>query len=89
MHIALDDQTPETGGLHFVPGSHKWHRDGMPLPITDTAFGDMESVKGILSDEERGNFKPVPSGLKKGEASFHHPLMVHGSYNNRSASRLE
>jgi ectoine hydroxylase-related dioxygenase (phytanoyl-CoA dioxygenase family) len=26
----------------------------------------------------------VPIELKRGECSFHHPLMVHGSYENRS-----
>ena len=81
--MALDDQTVETGGLHFIPGSHHWHREGMPLPITDPKFGDMESIKSVLTEEELRNFNPQPSGLKKGEASFHHPLMVHGSYANR------
>ena len=23
VHIALNNQTPETGGLHFIPGSHR------------------------------------------------------------------
>ena len=32
VHIALDDQTIENGALHWVPGSHKWTRDGAPLP---------------------------------------------------------
>ena len=54
----------------------------MPLPITDAFFGDMESIKQVLTEEKEG-FKPVPSGLKKGHASFHHPLMVHGSYANK------
>ena len=32
-HIALDDQTLENGALHWVPGSHRWTRDGGgPLP---------------------------------------------------------
>uniref|UniRef100_A0A1X7T8N7 Fibronectin type-III domain-containing protein n=1 Tax=Amphimedon queenslandica TaxID=400682 RepID=A0A1X7T8N7_AMPQE len=84
IHIALDDQTPETGGLHFVPGSHRWSRNGNPLPITDATFGDMESLKKVLTEEEFAQFKPVPSGLKRGHASFHHPLMVHGSYANKS-----
>ncbi len=83
VHVALDDQTLETGGLHFVPGSHRWHRDGMPLPITDPKFGTMESIKSVLTEEELEHFKPHPSGLKRGQASFHHPLMVHGSYANR------
>ena len=24
VHVALDDQTPENGGMHFIPGSHKY-----------------------------------------------------------------
>ena len=55
----------------------------MPLPITDPKFGDMESIKSVLTEEENRNFHPKPSGLKKGQASFHHPLMVHGSFANR------
>jgi len=37
----------------------------------------------ILTDEELNQFKPICPRLKKGEASFHHALMVHGSYCNR------
>ena len=55
----------------------------MPLPITDAAFGNMESIQSVLTEEERKQFRPMPSNLRKGEASFHHPLMVHGSYANR------
>jgi ectoine hydroxylase-related dioxygenase (phytanoyl-CoA dioxygenase family) len=36
----------------------------------------------VLSPEQRAQFKPVAVELKKGEASFHHPLMVHGSFAN-------
>lgn len=90
VHIALDDQTDENGTVHYVPGSHLWHRnvDGkeMPLPITDIDFTDMESIKKVLTEEERSKFQPIPSLLKKGHASFHHPLAVHGSYPNRSSS---
>ena len=66
-----------------MPGSHRWHRNGKPLPITDASFGKMQSIQDILTEEEKAQFKPLPSGLKKGEASFHHPLMVHGSYANQ------
>jgi ectoine hydroxylase-related dioxygenase (phytanoyl-CoA dioxygenase family) len=37
-----------------------------------------------LTPEELDSFKPEPVLLKKGEASFHHPLAVHGSYGNKS-----
>lgn len=87
VHIALDDQTEENGALKYIPGSHRWTRDGgKPLPVTDFNFKDMESIKTILTEEEKANFKPVCGNLKKGEASFHHALAVHGSYGNRSDS---
>lgn len=89
VHIALDDQTVENGAIHYIPGSHRWHRikDGkeVPLPITDIDFKNMDSVKNILTEEEVQQFQPMPGLLKKGHASFHHPLAVHGSFPNRTA----
>ena len=38
----------------------------------------------MLPAELREGFRPVPIPLRAGEASFHHPLMVHGSYGNGS-----
>ncbi|XP_065179341.1 uncharacterized protein LOC135809835 [Sycon ciliatum] len=88
VHIALDDQTdePDNGCLRFVPGSHRWHRNGNPLPITDATFGNMDSIKAALTAEELAQFRHVPGKMKKGEASFHHPLVVHGSFSNRTPS---
>jgi len=77
--IGLDDSTTENGCVHYVPGSHKWNL----LPITGLA-NDMSSIESVLTDEQKSQFKPVPIELKKGECSFHHPLMVHGSYANVS-----
>ena len=37
-----------------------------------------------LSPEQQAAFKPVAIELKRGECAFHHPLMVHGSYENRT-----
>jgi ectoine hydroxylase-related dioxygenase (phytanoyl-CoA dioxygenase family) len=53
------------------------------LPITGLA-DDMEAINDVLSEEQKARFKPVAVELKKGEASFHHPLMIHGSYENRT-----
>lgn len=77
--IGLDDSTQENGCLWYVPGSHCWPL----LPITGLA-GDMDEIRTVLSDEQKDAFRPVPIELKAGEASFHHPLMVHGSYENRT-----
>jgi ectoine hydroxylase-related dioxygenase (phytanoyl-CoA dioxygenase family) len=78
--IGLDDSTRDNGCLLYVPGSHRWPL----LPITGLA-GDMEAIHGVLNDEQWQQFQnPVAIELKKGECSFHHPLMVHGSYANRT-----
>ncbi len=77
--IGLDDSTRENGCLHYVPGSHRWKL----LPVTGLA-GNMEAIQTVLTAEQKKQFKPVPIELKKGEASIHHPLMVHGSFENRS-----
>lgn len=78
--IGLDDANVENGCLYFVPGSHKW---GL-LPITGLT-GNMDAVREVLSKDQLEDFeKRLPNELPKGYASFHHPLMMHGSYENRS-----
>jgi hypothetical protein len=77
--IGLDDATTENGCVHYIPGSHRWPL----LPTTNLAKG-MDAILDILTPEQRDEFKPVPCELKAGEAVFHHPLMLHGSYENRS-----
>jgi ectoine hydroxylase-related dioxygenase (phytanoyl-CoA dioxygenase family) len=78
--IGLDDSTRENGCVHYVPGSHRWSL----LPITGLA-DDMNAIQTVLTDEQKQQFQPVAIELKAGECSFHHPLMVHGSFENRSA----
>jgi hypothetical protein len=77
--IGLDDSTQENGSVHYVPGSHRWNL----LPITGLA-NDMHAIESVLTAEQKEQFHPLPIELKAGECSFHHPLMVHGSYENRS-----
>jgi len=76
--IGLDDSTRDNGCVYYVPGSHRWPL----LPVTGLA-GDMESIRSVLAPEQWEQFQhPVAIELKAGECSFHHPLMVHGSYAN-------
>ena len=78
--IGLDDSTADNGCLHYVPRSHHWDL----LPITGLA-GDMGAIREVLSDEQWQLFQsPVAVELKAGQCSFHHPLMVHGSFENRT-----
>ena len=78
--IGLDDSNVENGSVHYVPGSHQWPL----LPITGLA-GDMEAITGVLNDDQWEQFQnPVATNMKAGEAVFHHPLMVHGSFENKT-----
>jgi ectoine hydroxylase-related dioxygenase (phytanoyl-CoA dioxygenase family) len=77
--IALDDADRDNGCIHYVPGTHRWPL----LPITGLA-GDMDAIQMVLSDEQAEQFRPIPVELKKGEATFHHGLTIHGSFENRT-----
>ena len=77
--IALDDATRENGCLQYVPGSHRWSL--LPKPAL---AGSMDALDSVLTPEQRADFRHVPIELARGEATFHHPLMVHGSLANVS-----
>ena len=78
--IGLDDATEENGCLHYIPGSHRWG-----LLVKTGLAGDMDSVREVLTPAQVSDFeKQRPIVLKKGECTFHHPLMMHGSYENQS-----
>ena len=78
--IGLDDSTRANGCLHYVPGSHRW-----PLLPRASFANRMDAILDSLAPEQRADFKPVAIELKAGECSFHHPMMVHGSYANETA----
>lgn len=77
--IGLDDSTRENGCVHYVPGSHRW-----PLLPRASFASHMDAILDYLTPAQRDEFKPVPVELKAGECSFHHPMMVHGSYANET-----
>ena len=78
--IGLDDADTENGCMYYVPDSHHW---GL-LEKTGLA-GDMDAVRDVLTPDQVSDFdNKIPVEVKAGEAAFHHPLMMHGSYENRS-----
>lgn len=77
--VALDDATTENGCMYYVPKSHEWGLLEKP-----ELAGEMEGLMEFLTEEQKAAFKPVPIELKKGYGTFHHPLLIHGSYENRS-----
>src|SRR3569623_512373 len=78
--IGLDDSTRDNGCVHYVLGSLCWYL----LRISGLA-GDMDAIREVLSPAQWEQFThPVAVELKAGECAFHHPLMVHGSFENRT-----
>jgi ectoine hydroxylase-related dioxygenase (phytanoyl-CoA dioxygenase family) len=76
--IGLDDATIDNGCVHYVPGSHRWDL----LPITGLA-GDMQAIRSVLdADQQRQFDNPTAVELTAGQCVFHHPLTVHGSFEN-------
>lgn len=76
----LDPATRENGCLQYIPGSHHWDL----LPITGLA-GDMEAIQEVLSEQQWKCFnEPVAVELEPGYCSFHHPLLIHGSFDNKT-----
>jgi len=78
--VALDDASRDNGCLQYIPKSHEW--DLLDRPAL---AGDMEGLEKFLTDDQKKQFaNKVAIELPRGYATFHHPLMVHGSYENRS-----
>ncbi len=78
--VGLDDVTQANGCLNYIPKSHRWNL----LDRIDLA-GNMDSLKNYLDDSQKEQYdNKVAIEMPKGYGTFHHPLMVHGSYENRS-----
>ena len=90
VHIALDDQTRENGGLCLITGSHKWRDAKNLIPMTVSPDPDpkvqMEAILGALEPTEKQKFEQnfICPEVKIGHALFIHPLLLHGSYPNVS-----
>jgi ectoine hydroxylase-related dioxygenase (phytanoyl-CoA dioxygenase family) len=78
--VGLDDATKENGCLYYIPNSHRWGLLQKPA-----LAGDMEGLMDYLTEGQKAEFRPVAIELKKGYGTFHHPLMVHGSFENTSS----
>ncbi|MEQ6120927.1 phytanoyl-CoA dioxygenase family protein [Reichenbachiella sp. MALMAid0571] len=78
--VGLDDATVDNGCLNYIPKSHKWNLlDKIGLA------GNMDSLKDLLTESQKKEYdKKVSIEMPRGYGSFHHPLMVHGSYENKS-----
>ncbi len=78
--IALDDVDAANGCMYYVPGSHHWG-----LLQKKSLAGEMDAIRNDLTATQLEDFDcKIPVEMNAGEASFHHPLLMHGSYENQS-----
>jgi ectoine hydroxylase-related dioxygenase (phytanoyl-CoA dioxygenase family) len=82
--LAIDPHNPRSGGMRFVPGSH---RSGtLPLDITTevlgTAMDDAALVAAGLSPENA-----IDLVLEPGDLALWNPYLVHASGLNRASHR--
>ena len=78
--IPLHDVTEEQGPLVVVDRSHKWTGNEHMRSFNQDNHDEIEAEYAKAGRE----FKKIPIVLKKGQISFHHGLLVHGSYPNCS-----
>jgi len=81
LWLAVDDSTPENGGLRLIPGSH---REDLPEL---RARGDFDSVLGSESATDVDESLAVDLTLSAGDVEVHHPNIMHGSRANTSPKR--
>lgn len=78
--IGLDDADTTNGCMYYVPGSHHWG-----LLEKESLSGEMDAISNQLTAPQLEDFsRKVPVVMRAGEGSFHHPLLMHGSYENHS-----
>ncbi|BBH23059.1 hypothetical protein Back11_44040 [Paenibacillus baekrokdamisoli] len=78
--IALSDVMELSGPMAFVKQSHRW---GFLEDTANFNDHDLERQKEKLHREGRV-WDEANAVLRPGQASFHHPLTLHGSGSNRS-----
>ncbi|NJL10121.1 MAG: phytanoyl-CoA dioxygenase family protein [Calothrix sp. SM1_7_51] len=80
--IPFQDCDESMGPLVFIDGSHKWS-DSQNIKFFYNQ--NLDNVEDTFRSSKREIVK-VPMTLKKGQISFHHCRLVHGSYPNKSQS---
>lgn len=81
--IPLQDTNEQMGPLAFWDGSHLWP-EGDDLHSFDQS--DLSSIEAKFRAFGR-EIKVVQASLRRGQVSFHHCRLIHGSYSNRSERR--
>lgn len=78
--VALQDTDRRNGCMQFIKGSHTW---GLFEDAYSFGHKDLDALEKKYRRDDRA-WAEEPCILKAGQASFHHPLLFHGSGPNPS-----
>ena len=89
--VPVDAVAANSGGMHYVKGSHKWQEYAPNVLITNQPI-DKNSQTSSLPDIDQGAKDGIYeiikfTNVKPGDVIIHHPNCVHGSGANVSASK--
>lgn len=66
--------------MQYIPGSHRCGLLDKP-----SLSGEMKGPAQFLNKEQASALEqPIPIEMEQGYATFHHPILVHGSFENLS-----
>ena len=88
--MALTPVTMETSGLVYVAGSHKWNKLFRAVtPDEDPAFTDesLELCPEFHLEFDNPEYRFLSWDMEPGDVIVHHPLTVHGTGKNASATQ--
>ncbi len=86
--MPLDPVTRASSGLEYVRGSHRWNKRFKAITPDYNAYmmaSDLEDPPDI--DRHRDQYDLVSWDMEPGDVILFHPLVVHGSGGNSSATR--
>jgi ectoine hydroxylase-related dioxygenase (phytanoyl-CoA dioxygenase family) len=85
--MPLDPVTTESSGLEYVLGSHRWPQRFKAITPDRSEYminPDLDDVPDI--DAHRDRYRVAAWDMEPGDVLVFHPLVVHGSQGNRSAT---
>lgn len=75
--LALGNETPDNGGLFFIPGSHA-------APFTASQFDEQKFFRADTPDNQRWIDRAVSPELQPGDVVFFHCRTLHAARQNSS-----
>ena len=86
--VPVDAVAANSGGMHYIKGSHRWQEYAPNTLITNDAIDPDSATPCLPNIEEgiaQGRYEAIQfTNVQPGDVIIHHPNTVHGSYGNRS-----